>query len=533
MHRQHIRLRGEGPQLKGRSWESDGPLRVGRQEGLEVVLADSSVSRRHAEVAPTAQGWVARDLGSTNGTFVNGARVGRAGLPLQPGDCLQCGQLAMTVELTEDRGATAVAPVPALRVESALQAPWDQALERLASAGGERPEDLRRVRTLLLIGRDFGPQTPMAQLLNTLTGDAVVSLGACRGGLALADEVSGRLELRASCPRGDGDAGFNQELALRSWQRGESLLCQAADGPGADGPRSAVCALLRSPRKKLGVLYLERGPGQAPFAEADLGLADGLAASVSSTVESLGYFLETERDLMLHTLTALAQAIELRDDYTGGHTQRVTDYALLLADELGLSEHERHLLRIGTPLHDLGKIGIHDAILLKPGHLTEDEFEYMKSHTWKGSNLLEIIPHLASVLPIVRNHHERWDGKGYPDRLAGRQIPTLGRVVSVADTFDAMTSDRPYRKGLPLDRAFDEIRKKAGTQFDPEFVQAFLKGRPRLEEMCRAREERSETLAACQEARSAISAAGGVVRTLRTGIVSLSPSPQGAVVARR
>jgi HD-GYP domain-containing protein (c-di-GMP phosphodiesterase class II) len=139
-----------------------------------------------------------------------------------------------------------------------------------------------------------------------------------------------------------------------------------------------------------------------------------------------------------------------------------------------------HTLRIGTPLHDIGKIGIDDAILRKPGRLTDAEFDAMKAHTTKGAKILEQVGDLASVIPIARSHHERWDGGGYPDRLAGENIPRLARIVAVADAFDAMTSDRPYRAGMPAEAAFAEVEKQKGRQFDPECADAFLKIRGRI-----------------------------------------------------
>ena len=128
-------------------------------------------------------------------------------------------------------------------------------------------------------------------------------------------------------------------------------------------------------------------------------------------------------------------------------------------------------------MHDIGKIGIDDEILRKPGKLTEAEYEIMKTHTVKGAAILSTIPDLHPVIPIVRSHHERWDGKGYPDKLAGDAIPLLARIVAVADTFDAMTSNRPYhtdKKGKPPEVAFEEVRKQAGLQFDPQCAKAFL-----------------------------------------------------------
>jgi HD-GYP domain-containing protein (c-di-GMP phosphodiesterase class II) len=245
---------------------------------------------------------------------------------------------------------------------------------------------------------------------------------------------------------------------------------------------SIICALLRSPRKRLGVLHLDRGPFQAPFDSADFYLADAVAASVAVGIES-AQLVEQQREEFVQTVTSLARAVELRDQYTGDHTRRVTDYALLLADALCLPALQRYQIQIGTPLHDIGKIGIDDAVLRKPGKLTPGEFEHMKLHTVKGAHILQSIANLGSMIPIVRHHHERWDGRGYPDGLVGDQIAQTARIVAVADAFDAMTSCRPYRPALPTGAAFQEIARHAGSHFDPSCVAAFLRLRPRVEEM--------------------------------------------------
>jgi HD-GYP domain-containing protein (c-di-GMP phosphodiesterase class II) len=250
----------------------------------------------------------------------------------------------------------------------------------------------------------------------------------------------------------------------------------------AEGAMSSVlCVLLRTPRKRLGVLHLDRSPMQHPFTKADLHLADALAANVSAGIEA-AQLLQKQRDLFLNTITILAQAVELRDEYTGGHTARVSSYALLLAKHLNLPPSDLHLIRIGTPLHDIGKIGIDDAILRKPGRLTPEEFKVMQTHTVKGAAILGTLPDLAPVVPIARSHHERWDGQGYPDALAGEQIHRLARIVAVADAFDAMTSDRPYRRGMAPEVAFAEVQKQSGRQFDPECAAAFLAIRQKVVE---------------------------------------------------
>jgi HD-GYP domain-containing protein (c-di-GMP phosphodiesterase class II) len=154
---------------------------------------------------------------------------------------------------------------------------------------------------------------------------------------------------------------------------------------------------------------------------------------------------------------------------------------LLLGRELDLSTEDQERIRVGTPLHDIGKIGIPDSILRKTGKLTPEEMEEMKSHPAKGVAILESYPALRPILSIVRSHHERWDGLGYPDGLAGEAIPLVARVVAVADAFDALTSDRCYRRGMDAAIAFEELRKHAGTQFDAGCVRAILAIKPQIE----------------------------------------------------
>lgn len=176
-------------------------------------------------------------------------------------------------------------------------------------------------------------------------------------------------------------------------------------------------------------------------------------------------------------------AVEMKDRYTAGHTERVTQYALAIYDQMG-EEQKRLLprddLRYVGLLHDIGKVAIPDHILLKEGKLTEEEYEQIKRHPTVGANMVEQIESLAHVSPGVRYHHERWDGKGYPEQLKGEEIPLIGRILAVADTFDAMTSTRTYREALPAQVAYEEIVRCAHTQFDPYvvemFVQAYEKG---------------------------------------------------------
>lgn len=179
--------------------------------------------------------------------------------------------------------------------------------------------------------------------------------------------------------------------------------------------------------------------------------------------------MNIDKDL-LKSLLIMADIIEARDPYTGGHVWRVSQYAKLLAIKIGLPEDEVIKISIAAYLHDMGKVGIPDDILKKADALTEAEYAIIKTHPSIGSKLLGGHPLAEMVVSAANDHHERVDGKGYPRGLRGEQIPLIARIVSIADAFDAMTSTRPYRKGMPVDVALDILEKGAGTQFDAELV---------------------------------------------------------------
>ncbi|MFZ5590257.1 MAG: HD domain-containing phosphohydrolase [Bacillota bacterium] len=177
----------------------------------------------------------------------------------------------------------------------------------------------------------------------------------------------------------------------------------------------------------------------------------------------------------VETVFAFAEAIGARDYNTMGHSEKVAEYARMLAEYMGLDEKMVEMAYLCGIVHDVGKIGIPENILNKPGRLTEEEYNVIKKHVDKGIDILACISWLEEIVPIIKAHHERYDGTGYPDQLQGEEIPLLGRIIAVADAFDAMTSNRSYRKALPLEEAIDELKKNAGRQFDPEVVNAFIK----------------------------------------------------------
>ena len=496
--KRRIRLKGIQGDVEGKHWESDAVLRAGRLNTLEIVLDDTSVSRRHAEIRSSAQGWRVRDLGSTNGTFLNGTRLGPGDWPVRVHDIVRCGNVTLVVDVLEDgkeENEIGGKTTDNLLVEAVASNTWEDAIRGLAFDRDRSPRPGEQLIALLRAGHHLVSLQNVEDLLHTILNDAVSTLDAQRGAIVLADGPGGPLKLRAlACGHSQvaSRSGFSQNIAQRSYSSGESILCSSVEeDPELAGARSiadgamasVLCILLRTPRKRLGILHLDRGPMQKPFTKDDLHLADAMAAHVSAGIENAELFRK-QREFFLNTITMLAQAVEMRDDWTGRHTERVTEYACLLAEQLDLSADEINWLRIGTPLHDIGKIGIKDNILNKPGKLTPAEFEEMKTHTTKGAKIVEQNTELAPIVPIVLSHHERWDGKGYPQGLKGEDIPRLARIVAVADAFDAMTSDRPYRSGMPPESAFAEVEKMKGQQFDPEIAAAFLKIKQRvLQEM--------------------------------------------------
>jgi len=173
-------------------------------------------------------------------------------------------------------------------------------------------------------------------------------------------------------------------------------------------------------------------------------------------------------------LFGLAEAIEAKDPYTKGHCGRVAAYSLVLAKEAGYPDEGLETMEFGAFLHDIGKIGVRDSVLLKPGPLDDDEWVHMRTHPVTGHDIASQIEMLRPILPAVRNHHERWDGTGYPDKMVAEAIPLTARIVAIADAFDAMATDRPYKKALPLDECESLLRKNASKMFDPELIEIFI-----------------------------------------------------------
>ncbi len=195
---------------------------------------------------------------------------------------------------------------------------------------------------------------------------------------------------------------------------------------------------------------------------------------VKERTRELQIAYETLKAASRQAILGLAEAIEAKDPYTKGHCGRTAVYSMALGKEAGLGEAELEVLEFGAFLHDIGKIGIKDAVLLKPGALDDDEWKHMKIHPVVGYQIAVQLDMLKPMIACIRNHHERWDGTGYPDRLKGADIPLLARIVCLGDAYDAMATDRPYKRAIPMDECKQILRRQAGPQFDPDLVELFI-----------------------------------------------------------
>jgi putative nucleotidyltransferase with HDIG domain len=314
----------------------------------------------------------------------------------------------------------------------------------------------------------------LSDTLTSLAGDAAVLLML---------DGNGRVRTHQQ-----GDAKLGLELLSRA-QGSIAALESAAAGqtltlsrPGETHQSLAAVTALSADSKA--VLCLGRSASNGAFLPDERELLLGFAKNTALALERMRLGHDAERNLV-NTITAFVNAIESKDRYLKGHSARVSLYAGEIASEMGLSAEESLIVCRGAILHDLGKLAIIDTILSKPGLLTSDEYGIMKDHVIVGEKILKPLCFLDREAQAVRHHHERYDGTGYPDGLAGEAIPLIARIVTTADAFDAMTSDRPYRKALSFDVALTEIERGAGTQFDPVTAEAFLRiPRERLQRIC-------------------------------------------------
>ena len=276
---------------------------------------------------------------------------------------------------------------------------------------------------------------------------------------------------------GEGIAGWvaaNDQAALVNDVANDPRYFKKAQHITQFVTRNMICVPVRSRGRVIGVLQAINKRDGGLFTDQDLDDFWTLANQVAVALENANLYAELQ-ETFLNTAEALAAAVEKKDPYTGGHIMRVVEYSMAIAKHLARPLSDIDQLRLAAVLHDIGKIGVKDSVLLKEGKLTADEMAHMREHPLVGDDIMAHIDQMKTVRKAMRAHHEKWDGSGYPDGLKGETIPLHARIILVADTLDAMTTDRPYRKAADLPAAMEEVRRFAGKEFDPLVADAFFK----------------------------------------------------------
>ena len=340
-------------------------------------------------------------------------------------------------------------------------------------------------RLLARIGAAMNSYEGIDNLLNLIIENSAAALEAQRGTLMLVDGEKQELYVKTAWSNNGQTADANLRLkigegipglvvkerrAMRSTGKSSSL--------GFSNTHQDEATVLSVPLQlrdhPLGVLTVLREDAERPFTEDDEMLLGSIGSQMAVAIENYRLNLDVEHTY-LETIMALALAVEAKDPYSAGHSKRVGYYAMKIGEQIGLDEEMLRTLNDAGVLHDIGKIGIKDEILLKPAPLDPDEQKIMQQHSAIGEAIVRPIRSLSKVVALVRHHHERFDGAGYPNGLKGEAIPLGARILAVADTYDAIITDRPYRKRMSIERAKDELRRNAGHQHDPAVVEAFLR----------------------------------------------------------
>lgn len=472
-------------------------LVVGRDAACDLRFDDPKISRVHGWFETSRGQLYYTDNSSTNGSLLNGSKVETA--MLEEGDVVAIGSSEIALV-----GATDFQSISFVNSDSVvtrrMQAEGVSAeaiADKFATILGQPPdgdpaESTTRSRRLLTCLRALQHATsrmsallPVAEVLEVV-GDGLFEVFGRAENLVILmrdgdkDLFTPRLTRNRA---GDLVAGISisRTVLKQAVEDHATIIASDVDRDSRFSSsdsilglsvKSVVCTPLIVGGRVLGALYLDSREQRSEYDDLDAEVLTAFANQAAIALDNarLNDDLQESYHQMLQ---ALVRAIEAKDPYTSGHTARVKEYTLTIARQLGFSHKRLERLAMAADLHDIGKIGVKEGIINKPGSLTDTEYSDIKMHVEMGEMILKPVAYLKDLLPWIRGHHEKWDGTGYPDGLRGEACPLEGRILAVADAFDAMTSQRPYNKPLGFQEALERIKSGAGTHFDPQVVAAF------------------------------------------------------------
>lgn len=489
---------------KDKTWTLKIPkTTIGRDAICDIALDDPKISRIHSEIVKEKDTYVYTDKNSTNGSFINGYRVKRQ--ILLPGDVITVGNTELIALDTQQRGAvewrdgddseiTSTIPLDVFSKkfqEITTKEAKRSAESSVAALDVPTPEHdlintdkmIRNLQNLYDVTEAINTVMVLDDLFNLIMKQIFKAFGDVqRICILLRDENQEFSPRLVSHREREGTQPFiiSKSIFQHAIENRVSVLANdatrderfsRADSVIDLNLRSVMCSPLVSKDKVLGAIYLDNRDKPFCFSQADVELLTAFANQAAIAIENSKLYEEIQKAYH-DAILALINAIEAKDPYTRGHTQRTSRYALGIAQELGLTQDRYERLKTAAELHDIGKIGVRERIIDKTSDLSDSEFESIQSHVVTGEKILKPIEYLHFAIPIIRGHHERFDGSGYPDGLSGDEIMLESRILGVADAFDAMTTQRPYNKPLSLKDAIAHCKEHGGTQFDPQVVDA-------------------------------------------------------------
>ncbi|MCA8944646.1 MAG: HD domain-containing protein [Planctomycetes bacterium] len=487
-----------------------GRVTFGRSPSCEERFDEDTLSRVHFAIEGKGSFYLLTDMQSSAGTSVNGKKV--ASKILHNGDRIVASNIEFAFKVTDTSSNKVSAhsglldsepSAASIRVEANFEDgsfTFEDTEKEGASPEADTSQLLGRTRqalqTIYHVGTLVYTQESLDRVCHTIMDVAMETLDPDRGFLVMYDPDDKVLEpvvvRRKRNGNGNGSASRSTRLLravddevtlcrpiiLHSVKKGLSVISDAVYPETGDANskhiKSAMCVPVRTNTDIIGAIYLDRVDNDEAFHQHQLELLAGIGRQAGIAVER-AKMLEEMEGLFYSCVRALVTSIEAKDQYTHGHSERVTAFAVTLAEEMQLDAETLDNVRLGALLHDVGKIGVAEKILTKPSRLTPDEVKIIRQHPARGGEILSHIGNIPGVIAAVKHHHEMYNGLGYPDGLVGEEIPQTARIVALADAFDAMTSNRSYRRNFDVDEAISEFTRCSGDQFDPEVCEVMIK----------------------------------------------------------
>ncbi|MHC4839882.1 MAG: HD domain-containing phosphohydrolase [Planctomycetota bacterium] len=507
-----LNIRGGSRDGEAMVLPADARITFGRSPSCDERFDDDRFSRAHFSVEGKGSFFLLTDLQSSTGTTVNGKKV--VSKILHSGDRIVAGGIEFSFKTKE-------APTNKITADSSLPetdstakanitfehnyedgsfelADTERALDKKTDTKETTPELLGRTRTALQtvyhVGNLVYTQESLDRVCHTIMDTAMEVIGPDRGFLVMYDPDDKFLEpivIRRKTSNGNGartstrilravddELTLCRPIILYSVKKGLAVISGNVYPETGDANskhiKSALCVPVRTNTDIIGAIYLDRVDSDEPFHAHQLELLSAVGRQAGIAIER-ARMLEDMEGLFYSCVRALVSSIEAKDQYTHGHSERVTAFAVTLAEEMALDAETLDNVRLGALLHDVGKIGVAEKILTKPSRLTPDEVKIIRHHPARGAEILSHIRNIPGVIAAVKHHHEMYNGLGYPDGLVGEEIPQTARIVALADAFDAMTSNRSYRRNFDVEEAISEFTRCSGDQFDPEVCEVMIK----------------------------------------------------------